>query len=219
MMITVVPTLAQTFAEAHAVLPISTRIVIGVSNLLQQDTGFVILAVVLLAALFLAGLKTKVGKRAVDFLILHLPAIRGLVCEVNAARTARTLSSLLSSGVDMLASLDITHDVVQNSYFREVIKEAQEGVRDGGALSVVFAKHEELYPAFVGEMMAVGEETGQTNEMLKRLAIYYEEQVDHKTKDMSTIIEPFLMLFIGVAVGFFAISMITPIYQMSQNIN
>ena len=87
------------------------------------------------------------------------------------------------------------------------------------ALSVVFAQHEDLYPAFVGEMMAVGEETGATNEMLKRLAIYYEEQVDHKTKDMSTIIEPFLMLFIGVAVGFFAVSMITPIYQMSQNIN
>lgn len=219
MMITVVPTLAQTFAEAHAVLPLSTRIVIGVSTILQQDTVYVIFAVLALVAIVVAGLKTKVGKRAIDFLLLHLPAIGGLVCEVNAARTARTLSSLLASGVDMLASLEITEDVVQNSYFREVIKEAQEGVRGGGALSVVFAQHENLYPAFVGEMMAVGEETGATNEMLKRLAIYYEEQVDHKTKDMSTIIEPFLMLFIGVAVGFFAVSMITPIYQMSQNIN
>jgi type IV pilus assembly protein PilC len=219
MMITVVPTLAQTFSEAHAVLPLSTRIVIGVSTILQQDTVYVIIGVLALVAIFVAGLKTKAGKRAVDFLLLHLPTIGGLVCEVNAARTARTLSSLLASGVDMLASLDITHDVVQNSYFREVIKEAQTGVRDGGALSVVFAKHEDLYPPFVGEMMAVGEETGATNEMLKRLAVYYEEQVDHKTKDMSTIIEPFLMLFIGVAVGFFAVSMITPIYQMSQNIN
>jgi type IV pilus assembly protein PilC len=219
MMITVVPTLAQTFAEAHAVLPLSTRIVIGISTILQQDTVYVIFVVLVLVAIVVAGLKTKVGKRAVDFLLLHLPVIGTLVCEVNAARTARTLSSLLASGVDMLASLEITQDVVQNSYFREVIKEAQTGVRDGGALSVVFAQHENLYPPFVGEMMAVGEETGATNEMLKRLAVYYEEQVDHKTKDMSTIIEPFLMLFIGVAVGFFAVSMITPIYQMSQNIN
>ncbi len=219
MMITVVPTLAQTFAEAHATLPLSTRVVIGVSTILQQDTVFVIIAVLALIFMFVTALKTKIGKHAIDALLLHLPVVGNLVCEVNAARTARTLSALLTSGVDMLASLEITHDVVQNSYFREVIKEAQTSVRGGAALSVVFAQHEDLYPAFVGEMMAVGEETGTTNEMLKRLAIYYEEQVDHKTKDMSTIIEPFLMLFIGVAVGFFAVSMITPIYQMSQNIN
>ena len=219
MMIAVVPTLAQTFAEAHAVLPFSTRVVIGFSNLLKDDTVYVIIAVLALISMIVAVLKTKIGKRGLDFLLLHLPAIGSLVCEVNAARTARTLSSLLSSGVDMLASLEITRDVVQNSYFREVIKEAQASVRGGAALSVVFSQHENLYPAFVGEMMAVGEETGTTNEMLKRLATYYEEQVDHKTKDMSTIIEPFLMLFIGAAVGFFAVSMITPIYQMSQNIS
>ena len=219
MMITVVPTLAQTFAEAHATLPLSTRVVIGVSTILQQDTVFVIIAVLALIFMFVTALKTKIGKHAIDALLLHLPVVGNLVCEVNAARTARTLSALLTSGVDMLASLEITHDVVQNSYFREVIKEAQTSVRGGAALSVVFAQHEDLYPAFVGEMMAVGEETGTTNEMLKRLAIYYEEQVDHKTKDMSTIIEPFLMLFIGAAVGFFAVSMITPIYQMSQNIS
>lgn len=144
MLITVVPTLAQTFAEAHAVLPLSTRIVIGISNVLQQDTIFVIAAVLVLIFTVITALKTKIGKRVLDFLLLHLPAIGGIVCEVNAARTARTLSSLLSSGVDMLASLEITYDVVQNSYFREVIKEAQDGVRGGGALSVVFSQHEDL---------------------------------------------------------------------------
>ncbi len=218
MMIKVVPTLAQTFAESGAVLPLSTRIVIGLSAILVQYTIPVIAGMIAFVVLIVLAVRTKVGSRVLDFLVLHLPAIGGITREINAARTARTLSSLLSSGVDVLASLEITADVVQNSYFREVIKEAIKGVQAGQALSIPFAKREDLYPAFVGEMMSVGEETGATVEMLKRLAVYYEEQVDRKTKDMSTIIEPFLMLFIGAAVGFFAVSMITPIYQMSQNI-
>jgi type IV pilus assembly protein PilC len=219
MMIEVVPTLAQTFAESNAVLPLSTRIVIGTSSILVHYTVPVIGGMIGAVVAFIMAMRTKVGKRVADFVLLHIPVIGTLVREVNAARTARTLSSLISSGVDVLASLEISADVVQNSYFREVIKQAVVGVRAGEPLSAAFAKREDLYPVFVGEMMSVGEETGATVEMLKRLAVYYEEQVDRKTKDMSTIIEPFLMIFIGIAVGFFAVSMITPIYQLSQNIN
>lgn len=219
MMIEVVPTLAQTFEESNAVLPLSTRIVIGTSSILVHYTVPVIGGMIGFVVLLGMVLRTKTGKRVSDFVLLHIPVIGTLVREVNAARTARTLSSLISSGVDVLASLEISADVVQNSYFREVIKQAAAGVRAGEPLSAAFAKREDLYPPFVGEMMSVGEETGATVEMLKRLAIYYEEQVDRKTKDMSTIIEPFLMIFIGAAVGFFAVSMITPIYQLSQNIN
>ena len=219
MMIEVVPTLAQTFAESHSVLPLSTRVVIGISSVLVQYTLPVIGGIIGFIVLIGMAMRTRIGQRISDYLFLHTPLIGVLVREVNAARTARTLSSLLSSGVDVLNSLEITAEVVQNFYFREVIHESAKGVRAGQALSVAFIQREDLYPAFVGEMMSVGEETGKTNEMLKRLALYYEEQVDRKTKDMSTIIEPFLMIFIGAAVGFFAVSMIAPIYQMSQNIH
>lgn len=218
MMIEVVPTLAQTFGEMNAELPRSTQIVIGISNFLVQYTTLAIGLMVVAVGLIYMGLKTSVGRRAGDFLFLHLPAIGSMVREVNAARTSRTLASLLASGVDVLNALDITREVVQNTYFQKVLLAAKEGVGQGEPLSAAFARREDLYPPFVGEMMAVGEETGQTSEMLKRLASFYEDEVDRKTKDMSTIIEPFLMVFIGAAVGFFAVSMISPIYSLSEHI-
>lgn len=218
MMIEVVPTLSQTFKEMNAALPASTQFVIGLSDFLVNYTVFALGGIVGGAVLIYVVAHTSWGKRGLDFFFLHLPLIGAMVREVNAARTARTLASLLSSGVDVITSLDIVGEVVQNSYFREVVKDASKGVGAGQALSVAFMRREDLYPAFVGEMMAVGEETGQVAEMLKRLALFYEDEVDRKTKDMSTIIEPFLMIFIGAAVGFFAVSMITPIYQLSENI-
>lgn len=218
MMIKVVPTLAQTFAEMNAELPKSTQIVIAISNFLIQNTiGAIVLASAAVIGVYLLA-KTKQGNRVADYLFLNMPIIGPMVREVNAARTSRTLASLSSSGVDVLTSLEITQEVVQNSYFRQVLEQARKSVGEGEPLSATFVRSESLYPAFVGEMMAVGEETGQTAEMLKRLAGYYEAEVDRKTKDMSTIIEPFLMLFIGGAVGFFAISMISPIYQLSEHI-
>lgn len=218
MMIEVVPTLAQTFSEMNAELPPATRVVIGISDFLVQYTVFAVGGIFGVIALIYAGMRTETGKRMGDFFFLHLPGIAPMVKEVNAARTSRTLASLMSAGVDIMTALEISHEVVQNSYFRGVLTEAKDAVGEGQPLSASFTRHDKLYPPFVGEMMAVGEETGQTSEMLKRLAAFYEDEVDRKTKDMSTIIEPFLMLIIGAAVGFFAIAMIMPIYSLSNNI-
>ncbi len=218
MMTEVVPTLAKTFKEAGAALPISTQIIIGISDVLTQYTFFALGGIALFFASIYAAARTKGGHRALDYMFLRLPIVGTIVREVNTARTSRTLASLLSSGVDVIGALDIVSDVVQNSYFREVIQDASRSVASGQPLSAAFMRRSDLYPAFVGEMMAVGEETGQNAEMMKRLALFYEEEVDRKTKDMSTIIEPFLMVVIGGAVGFFAVSMIAPIYQLSENI-
>jgi type IV pilus assembly protein PilC len=218
MMINVVPTLAQTFAEMDAELPASTQAIIAVSNFLVQYT----VVAASLAVLFFGGIygfmRTELGSRIKDFVFLHVPLIGPIVKEVNAARTSRTLASLLSAGVDVITALDIVTDVVQNSYFKKIIVQAKENVGKGEPLSAAFVRAEHLYPAFVGEMMSVGEETGQLTEMMKKLALFYEDEVDRKTKDMSTVIEPFLMVAIGGAVGFFAVAMISPIYQLSENI-
>lgn len=218
MMIEVVPTLANTFKEMDAELPASTQFVIGLSDFLVTHSYMALGLFISALVGFTLALRSALGKRIFDLGILYIPMIGGMVREVNAARTSRTLASLLSSGVDMITALDIVGDVVQHTYFREVIKGAAQSVTRGEPLSASFIRREDLYPPFVGEMMAVGEETGQVAEMLKRLAVFYEDEVDRKTKDMSTIVEPFLMVLIGGAVGFFAISMITPIYSLSQNI-
>lgn len=218
MMIEVVPTLAQTFAEMNAELPQSTQLVIGFSNFLIKYTFLAVVLAIGAVVAAVALLRTSFGRRGADWVALHLPLIGTMVKELNSARTARTLASLSSSGVDILTALEITREVVQNSYYREALAKAQTNVRSGQPLSATFVHHEKLYPPFVGEMMAVGEETGATAEMLKRLAGFYEDEVERKTKDMSTIIEPFLMVFIGGAVGFFAVAMISPIYQLSEHI-
>ena len=218
MMTQVVPTLAQTFEEMNAQLPASTQFIINLSNFLIHYSVLALGLVVAIIGGFYGAFRTRLGQRFLDTALLRTPLISPMVREVNAARTARTLSSLLSSGVDVLTALEITADVVQNSYFRAVILSAKAGIGKGEPMSLAFSRREDLYPAFVGEMMSVGEETGQLADMLKRLALFYEDEVDRKTKDMSTIIEPFLMIIIGSAVGFFAVSMISPIYQLSQNI-
>ncbi|MCW9054513.1 MAG: type II secretion system F family protein [Candidatus Pacebacteria bacterium] len=218
MLIYVVPTLTQTFNELGAELPKSTQAVIGVSDFLTHNTLLALLIPLALGGLFYLGLRQPQGRRAWEFTYLHIPIVGPLVKEVYAARTARTFASLLSSGVEIVTAISITSDVMQNSYYREVLKRAEHDVQKGASLSGAFAENEHLYPILVGEMISVGEETGKLPDMLLRVAEFFEEEVEQKTKDMSTIIEPFLMIVIGTFVGFFALSMISPIYSLSESI-
>ena len=214
MLIYVVPTLSSTFQELNVQLPLMTRIVVGASNFLTNNflLFIVLLAGVVGGAVTLARLPK--GKRTIDYVLVRIPLIGTMVRETNAARTGRTLASLLSAGVPVLSALSITRAVIQNSYYKDILSEAEEATRTGAPMSAVFLKDEHYYPAFVGEMISVGEETGSVPEMLEKVAVFYEDEVDQKTKDLSTVIEPFLMIFIGVGVGFFALAMIAPTYSL-----
>lgn len=214
MLIFVIPTLMKTFTELNVELPITTRIVLGISNAFQNHGLLVIIILVIIGVCTYMWSKKQSGKRVIHAALLKIPIIGSLVQEVNAARTARTLSSLLEAGVDVVESVHITETVVQNLYFKDVLKVAGEAIKKGDLMSVVFGRYPKLYPVFFAEMLSVGEETGKTGEMLTGVAHYYEDDVEQKTKDMSTVIEPFLMIVIGAAVGFFAISMISPMYSL-----
>jgi type IV pilus assembly protein PilC len=128
------------------------------------------------------------------------------------------MSSLLLSGVSIIRAVEITEDVVQNIYFKRVLGEARAAVEHGSPFSEVFSEHADLYPVMMSEMIEVGEETGKLSDMLLQIALFYEEEIENKTKNLSTIIEPILMIVIGSGVGFFAISMISPLYSVLNNI-
>jgi type IV pilus assembly protein PilC len=210
----IVPTLMKTFTELKVQLPASTRFVLFLSDSLRDYWPIVFMLFVAIVVLFYLFKKSATGKSIIDFLVLKIPVIGEIIKEVNSARTARTLSSLLSSGVDVVESVRITTDVMQNVHYKAILKKAGEAIEKGDPISKIFTQNEKYYPLFLGEMMNVGEETGKIGDMLFGVANFYEEDVDQRTKDMSTIIEPFLMVIIGAAVGFFAISMISPMYSL-----
>ena len=216
MMVYMVPTLTATFVGLGIKLPLSTRIVIAVSDFLKDYFLFVVLGFVFAVVALIAFLRTLSGQRIFDTILLKLPVISEIVKEVNSARTARTLASLVSSGVDIVVAIGVTRDVIQNSYYKEVLDEVGAVIQKGESMSLVFSKHEKLYPLFVGEMVSVGEETGTIGEMLSAVATFYEDEVDQKPKDMSSIVEPVLMIIIGAAVGLFAISMLGPTYSLAD---
>ncbi len=218
MMIYVVPALTKTFTDLKVKLPASTQFVLGLSSLVQHHfiAGFFGLVGAVVG--FYYAMKTRVGKKIFDSLVLKVPIVAPILKESNSAYTTRTLASLLAAGVDLLQAVRITEEVLQNSYYKAVLSRALKVVEKGGALSGVFAEEKKLYPVFVSEMISVGEETGKLSSMLMGVATFYENEVEQKTKDLSTIIEPFLMVIIGACVGFFAVSMITPMYSVMNNL-
>jgi type IV pilus assembly protein PilC len=214
MLIYVVPTLVSTFKELNVELPMSTQIIIFISDFFVSHTILAIISFLVLLLIILWFMRTEKGKRIFGNVLLRMPLFSPVVKKINSARTSRTLASLIAAGVNIIEALSITKDVLQNYRYKQVLEDAKVDVQKGAPISESFKKASNLYPILVGEMVAVGEETGKLSEMLNRLAVFYEEEVAEATKDMTTVIEPVLMIIIGVIVGFFAISMIKPMYSM-----
>lgn len=216
MLVMVVPKLAQTFEELNVQLPVTTRFVIGVGTFMTEKWYLAIALLIAFLVFLKIVLKTKEGKKAVDILTLKLPIVSSLIKKTNSAYTIGTLSSLIDSGVPIVRALGIISGAIGNVYFKESVAEAAKEVQKGRKLSETLDPSHNLYPPLVTQMIQVGEETGRTADILAKLAEFFEEEVTDSTKRLSSIIEPIIMLMIGGAVGFFAISMIQPMYSMLQ---
>jgi len=214
MLVMVVPKLAETFKELGVELPMTTRIVISLGTFLEKNFLILLISFIVLIFFFFQFLKTKVGKRIFDKISLSLPIFSSLVKKSNSASTARSLSSLISAGVSLPRALEITANTLGNVFYKEALLTSAEAVRKGGKLSESLKPYQKIYPLTLISMLAVGEETGETSEVLAKIADFYESEVTDAAKNLTSVIEPILMLIIGAAVGFFAISMVQPMYSM-----
>ena len=214
MMIMVVPKLTEVFIEMDIELPISTRIIIGLSNFLQNNllTGFI--SLIVLAYIIKLSLKIKAIKKFLHRLYLILPIFGSLIKKINSARFARNFSSLIESGVPVVKSIQITAGTLSNVHYKESLLVSAQQVQKGKELSKSMSVYEHLYAPMIIQMINVGEKTGSLSDILKNLAEFYEEEIDNTTKNLSSIVEPIIMLVVGAAVGFFAVSMIQPMYSM-----
>jgi len=214
MLATVVPQLAATFKDLKVELPMTTKFVMAAGAFVSSYWWAVLIGAFVAAAAIRQFVKTKVGKKVIDRIALKFPAISTIVRNVNSAYTLRNLSSLIGAGVSLPRALEITAGTVGNSSYTDALIDIKERVKKGERFSAAIKNYSDLYPATAIQMVEVGEETGETSNILLSLAEFYENEVDEETKNFASIVEPMLMIVIGVVVGFFAVSMVQPMYSM-----
>jgi type IV pilus assembly protein PilC len=219
MMIVVIPKITKIFSELEIDLPLATKIIIFASDFLKNHIFLFLGGVVLIIFILRLFLKSKAGKNTISWFSLKAPIIKGVTIKVNSASFCRTLSSMLDGGVPVVKALKIISLAVSNIYYSKAIEEAAGEVKKGVALNAILKERPDIFPPLVVQMMKVGEGTGMSVNILKQLADFYEQEVDGITKNMASIIEPVLMIFIGSAVGFFAISMLQPMYSIMDKID
>ncbi len=214
----ILPKMMSVFSDMHVQLPLSTRIIISISDVLRFHGLLVAVTFIGLMIFLKFFLETIPGKKTVSFISVHTPIVKNIIIKVNCARFARIYSSLLKSGVSVVEALKIISRTLTNYYYKEAFIFSVQEVQKGINLSKIIAERPQIFPILVVQMVEVGEETGMTESVLLKLAEFYEEEVSQLSKNMSSIIEPILMIFIGSAVGFFAVSMLQPMYSIMDNI-
>lgn len=216
MFIFVLPKLTATFKDLNVQLPVMTRVLVAAVDLLSKNS---FLSVVIVAVIF-GGLafffRSSVGRIFSQKAAINLPIISGITKKINLARFTLTLSMLLKSGMQIVPSLAMTSRSLGNMYYSDAVTQAGNGVRVGISLSASLEKFSQLFPTLLTQMIKVGEEAGTVEEMLRQMGEYYETEVDQIMKNLSSIIEPILMLIIGAVVAVMALALIMPIYSISQ---
>jgi type IV pilus assembly protein PilC len=220
LMVYLFPKIMPIFTSLHMTLPLTTRIVMGISNfLVAWGLEVIVVALLLSVGLMVALKRSHFIHYQFDRVVLKLPIIGNVMQYYNLANASRTLGLLLKSGVTLREALPITADTTKHLVYKRQFIALTEVVNRGEKISTHLLRNRSLFPNIFSHLVAVGERSGKLSESLVYLSELYDNEVDDFTKNLSTLIEPALMIFMGLVVGFIAVSIITPIYGITQNLH
>jgi type IV pilus assembly protein PilC len=214
----VLPKIIPLFEGLRVDLPLSTKALIAFSRFVEENTITLLLSLIIGITVFVWSIQQKFSQPITHWMLMKTPIVSRVVKGANLARTALTLGLLLKSGFNTDEALETTARTVTNFYFRRALMHASVRIRAGTTLAENLEKHPSLFPRVVTRMIRVGEESGRLPETCFYLSEFYESDVDTATKSLSTAVEPILLLVIGGMVGFLALSIITPIYDITGNL-
>lgn len=215
----VIPKLSSIILDSGQEVPFFTKIVIGISNLFVHYGFFLLIFLILLGIWIWRLSSTPKGKVYLDNIRLAVPAIGNLYTKLYLSRITDNLNTMLSSGVPIVRSIDITADVVGSLVYKELLGFVADDVKSGLALSAAFDKHHERVPGILVQMVQVGEETGSLGNILKTLADFYKREVDDAVDTLVGLIEPIMIVVLGLGVGILLVSVLMPIYNMAGGIS
>lgn len=218
MVIVVIPRLTEIFTENNAQLPMATRILVAISNFFIHNGLIALLAVIVLIVLFLRAVKTARGKKLLDAALLKTPVLNTIIKKVSLARFSRSLSSMLETSIPIIDTFLIISRTMGNTFYRTALEETSNRLKVGNTIAKNLEQYPRLFPPLTTQMISIGEESGSLDSISGELATFYEEEVDQTMSNLSTVIEPVLMLLLGVGVALMAVAIILPIYSLSQQI-
>jgi len=215
LLLKVVPVFEEIFAGFGAELPLPTQILINVSSMLRAF--FLLYVGLFILALFslILFIRTDTGRLAFDRFMLRLPIFGKLVRKVAVSKFTRTLSTLTKSGVSILTALDIVSKTAGNKVVENAVNEVKKGIKEGEKIAAPLSQHK-VFPPIVVRMIAVGEETGELEKMLSKIADFYDEQVDAAVTGLTSMIEPLIIAFLGIVIGSIVICMFMPIFKLTS---
>ncbi len=210
----VLPRLAKVLKQSKVKLPWITQVFVNIGNAFSYSITLDVAIIAFIIWFFVFFRKTAIGRHVFLMVSLRIPLLNELVKKVALVRFTRTLGSLIASGVAIVEALKLSADSVSNEYYKKAILESIDQVEKGVPFSKTFKNYPHLFPHFLVSLIAVGERTGTLEHVLKTFADFYDEEVDNTLKDLTTILEPVLLLIMGLVIGSIALSVLLPIYQL-----